>query len=154
MKVRRIVITLFLALLFVSATAHADVMPGVRAGVYTDAESAFVGGEVLWGVARDWYLDPNIEYVFVDPGNLVTFNFDVHYDFHIDAPVYIWAGGGLAVIHSSIDIGRRDVDETNLGVNLIAGVGFNKGGSIIPYIQPKAIIADNSEFSVAFGLRF
>lgn len=156
MSVRTALFFVFLVVSSVvfTAPAQAEIMPGIRAGVYADAESAFVGGEILWGIMPGWYLNPNVEFVFVDPGTLTTFNFDVHYDFHTNAPVYIWAGGGLAVIHSSVEVARRDVDETNLGLNLIAGVGFNKGGSIIPYVQPKVIISDNSEFSVAFGLRF
>lgn len=125
---------------------------GVRGGFYSDAEAGFIGAEVLTGLTRSWFLNPNFEYVFVDDGDLYTLNLDAHYDFPTRArsPFYLWAGGGPALIFS--DDGRND--ETDLGLNLLAGVGFGKGQALRPYVQGKVVIAEDTEAVLAVGIRF
>jgi hypothetical protein len=95
----------------------------------------------------------------VDDGDLYTLNLDAHYDFPTRSDFYVWAGGGAAVIFSEFDPppGCRRCeaeDDTELGLNLLAGLGFGKGQAIRPYVQGKVILADNTEAVIAFGLRF
>lgn len=123
---------------------------GVRGGFYSDAESGFLGAELLTGLTRSWYLNPNFEYVFVDDGDLYTLNLDAHYDFPTRSPFYLWAGGGPAVIFS--DNGFED--ETDIGLNLLAGVGFGKGQALRPYVQGKVVISDDTEAVLGVGIRF
>jgi hypothetical protein len=159
-KTRRVVSTLAIAgLLVVPGLAQADVDFGVRGGFYKDADAAFLGGEVLMPITRAWYFNPNLEYAFVDDGNLWTANADVHYDLPMRSNLAVWVGGGLAAIFSSIDPPRGcrncdSNDETEVGVNLLGGVGFSKRGPIRPYVQGKVVLSDNTEAAIAFGLRF
>lgn len=146
-------------LFLIPGIGRAEIDFGVRGGFYSDADAGFLGAELLMDVTRDWFFNPNVEYVFVDDGDLWTLNLDAHYDFHAGAPYYIWAGGGPAVIFSSIDpppgCRRCDDDsETNLGLNLLGGIGFGRGQAIRPYVQGKVTLSDNTEASIAFGLRF
>lgn len=126
---------------------------GLRGGLYTDRSDPFAGVELLAQLGHSrWYLNPNAEYVFVDNGDLVTLNADIHYDFVVGEAFYLWGGGGVAVIFR--DRPRRD-NETDVGANLIGGIGFKpRGSSIRPYIQGKVIFADESEGVIAFGIRF
>lgn len=125
---------------------------GVRGGLYTDAEEAFVGLEVLSRIQRSqWYFNPNLEWVFLDNGDMVTANFDLHYDFPTSGQFNAWLGGGPAVIFTDPDRGDSD---TEPGLNLIAGLGFNPHGVVRPYLQGKIILADDSEAVIAIGLRF
>lgn len=144
-------------LLLAPGSARADVDFGLRGGVYTDAEDAFIGGEVLFPIGRAIFLNPNFEYVFVDNGDLYTLNLDAHYDFWSNRSLSAWAGAGLAFINSDFDPprGRRgdDDDETDFGVNLLAGIGATQG-ALRPYLQGKVILADDSEFVVGVGVRF
>ncbi len=129
---------------------------GVRAGTYTDAGEAFVGGEVLIELSSPWFFNPNVEYVFIDDGDLITVNGDFHYDFDVEGPVYVWAGAGAALIFRDDDRprpGDDDDGDTELGVNLLAGVGW-RTPSVVPYIQGKVILSDDSEAALAFGVRF
>jgi hypothetical protein len=148
------------AVLFLApAIARADVDFGLRAGFYEDADAGFVGAELLTGLTRQWFLNPNLEYVFVDDGDLATLNLDAHYDFPVSAPFYVWGGGGVALIYSKVDVPPRlqdrvDDTETDLGLNLIGGVGFGKGQALRPYVQGKVTISDDTEASIAFGIRF
>ncbi len=157
----RVVRALALAgLLLVPCAANA-IDFGVRGGFYSDAEAGFLGGELLMGVTRSWFFNPNVEYVFVDDGSLWTLNGDFHYDFPTRSNLAVWAGGGPAVIFSEIDPPRgcrgrncEGQDDTELGLNLLGGVGFAERGPIRPYVQGKVILADNTEAAIAFGLRF
>ena len=138
-------------------SASADIRPGVRIGGYFDAGAAFIGGELLMGITDRWYFNPNLEYVFVDNGDLITFNFDIHYDLDTRSNLYFWVGGGPAILYFNRDrpFNEDGDSDTDFGVNLLFGVGFPIHNSrFIPYVQPKVIISDNSEFSLAFGLRF
>lgn len=147
-------------LFLVPAGARAEVDFGVRGGLYSDAEAGFIGGELLWDVTRQWYFNPNLEYVFVDDGDLWTLNLDFHYDFDTRTPFYVWAGGGPAAIFSSVDPPRNcrrncdSDDETDLGLNLLGGVGFGKGQALRPYIQGKVVLSDDTEAVLAVGIRF
>lgn len=150
---KRSIVALFFVVCLLPLVADAEIKPGVRAGAYFDAESAFIGGEILAGFADSWYFNPNVEYVFIDNGDLLTLNFDVHYDLRTDSSFYLWVGGGPAILLFDPE-GRGDSD-TDLGVNLFAGIGFPlRDTDLIPYIQPKLILSEDTEFSLAFGLRF
>jgi hypothetical protein len=156
----RVVWTLALATLFlIPGVARAQVDFGVRAGFYSDADAGFLGAELLVGVTRQWFFNPNFEYVFVDDGHLYTLNLDAHYDLRTNAPYNFWLGGGPAVIFSGFDAPRgcrrcNDDNQTDLGLNLLAGVGFARRQAIRPYVQGKVTLSDNTEASIGFGLRF
>lgn len=138
---------------------------GIRGGLYTNAEEAFVGLELLSRIQRSqWYFNPNIEYVFVDPGELITVNLDFHYDFRTSGEYNAWIGGGPAILFCDRDQGsgggdlpcdlEGDDSDTAPGLNLLAGLGFNPHGAVRPYVQGKIILADESEAVIAIGLRF
>ncbi len=138
----------------ISPNVQAEVYPGLRFGGYSDPSGAFIGGELLMETGvRDWFFNPNVEYVFGDVSRVATFNFDFHYDFPTRSNYYFWMGAGPAIIYTDWD-NRFRGNETDLGANILMGVGFNKGGKVTPYVQPKVIISDRSEFAIAFGLRF
>ena len=156
----RVVWILAVASLFlIPGTARAEIDFGVRGGFYSDADAGFLGAELLMDVTRQWYFNPNFEYVFVDDGHLYTLNLDAHSDLRTPPSYSLWVGGGPAVIFSGFDAPagcRRcdDDNQTDLGLNLLAGVGFWKRQAIRPYIQGKVTLSDNTEASIAFGLRF
>jgi hypothetical protein len=145
-----------LILFFVIAvppSGESQVLVGARAGAYTADGDPFIGGEVLVGVERDLFLNPNVEWVFAERANKGTFNFDVHYDFARRGSAFFWLGGGLAVIYVDPD-GVPD-SRTDAGANIIFGVGFRTAGRRwVPYIQAKVLAADDSDFVLGFGVRF
>ncbi|PWT90643.1 MAG: hypothetical protein C5B54_06780 [Acidobacteria bacterium] len=100
-----------------------------------------------------WFFNPNVEFAFGDRAKEATINFDFHYDLPTHTSLYFWVGGGPAIQFFNPDNPRLDT-ETDFAVNIFMGVGFNKGGSVIPYLQPKVILSSRSAFSIAFGIRF
>lgn len=135
---------------FLLATPARAANFGFRTGLYADPTDAFVGVEGLFRVSHQIYLNPNIEYVFADNQTYMTLNADFHYDFHTHGSAYVWAGGGLGLIYHNPD-GPAD-SNTDVGANLLAGVGLK--GRVIPYLQAKVIIKDNTQFVMAVGVRF
>ena len=138
------------AALAVPASAD-EVKFGVRGGYYTDAESAFLGIELLTALRPRLYFNPNIEYVFVDDAKYVTWNADFHYDFHVSGRSFAWLGAGLAL--ASVNPEGDDNTDNDVAANFRAGIGV-RTGSVIPYFQVKLIAKDDTEFVVGFGLRF
>ena len=147
------VLAAFVLLLALPAAVGAgEIDVDLRLGVYTDASEAFVGGGILtrFGTSK-WLFNPNLEYVFVDRGDLATLNADFHYDLTTQGQTDFWLGGGPALVLRDND---RGSDDTDLGVNLLAGVGFLRNQAIRPYFQAKLLISDNTEGVLAFGVRF
>ena len=144
--------TLVLLILASPAMAQEQTLFGARIGYYTDLGEPSLGGELVTGVASSVYFNPNVEYVFVDRANFLTFNFDFHYDFPVSGNYYLWAGAGPAVLYNNPE-GPRDSD-TDFAANFLLGIGFGRDSDVVPYIQGKVIAADDSDFSIAFGVRF
>ena len=118
---------------------------------YTEIEEPFVGVEVLTHLGHRVYFNPNFEWIFVENANYFTLNGDFHYDFPVGRDVYVWAGAGLG--WSSFDFEGPDNSDNDLVLNLLTGAGVNAGG-VIPYVQLKLIVEEDTEFAIAVGLRF
>jgi hypothetical protein len=124
---------------------------GLRGGYYTEVEEPFVGAELLVPMAHRFYFNPNVEYVFVNDGSYITYNADFHYDIGVSRSTYVWLGGGLGVV--SVNPEGSNNTSTDAAANFLAGIGF-RAGSTIPYFQAKVIAKSDTEFVVAFGVRF
>ncbi len=128
-----------------------DTLFGLRGGYYTGLEKPFVGAELVVRIAHGFYVNPNLEYVFVDNTTYMTWNLDFHYDLPSRGPAFVWLGAGLAVVYQ--DPSGPPPSSTELAANFIGGVGLSRG-PVIPYFQVKLIAKNDTEASVAFGLRF
>lgn len=149
------VLIVVLALTFVlPGDAAAEGIDGdLRVGVYTDASEAFAGGGVLVRLSEGsrWFFNPNLEYVFVDRGDLLTLNADFHYALASESSADFWLGAGAALVIRDNDRGN---DQTDFGVNLFGGVGFLRDSAVRPFLQAKLLLSDDTEGVVAFGVRF
>jgi hypothetical protein len=155
-RVALVAVLMAAAVCSVASPVAADVDFGIRGGFDDEADSVFVGGELLMDVYPRWFFNPSIEYVFVDDGSLWTLNGDVHYDFDVDIPFAVWAGGGPAVVLRETDPACRGCesdDKTDFGLNLIGGIGVQRG-AVRPYVQGKLLLSDDTEAVLAVGLRF
>ena len=146
---RAVWVGLFAALCALPAAAEVD--GDLRGGAYTDADAAMVGGGALVNLesTNHWYFNPNVELAFPERADLVTVNGDFHYDFP-GARVAYWVGAGPALRVVDPEVGNRDTD---LGANLIAGLGA-RNGDVRPFGQLKVMVADDSEAALMFGIRF
>jgi hypothetical protein len=149
---RTIVVSAAFVALAAIAPAAADTNFGVRTGIYTDASAAFVGGEIVTSISSsNWYFNPNLEVAVADGRDVITANGDFHYDFVQGRPIYVWAGGGPALIHREIP---EDADHSDIGVNFLGGIAWKTSSKVLPYLQGKVTVSDNDEAVLAFGVRF
>jgi hypothetical protein len=144
-------VTTALALVPEKASADDRTLFGARVGYYTKAEDPFVGVEVVIPIAHRLDANPNVEYIFGDGRTYMTFNMDFHYDFYSRARTFAWAGAGLGVAY--VNPTGPAPSNTDVVANFLAGVGFSRG-PVIPYFQAKLIAKSDTEFAIAFGLRF
>ena len=143
------IVAAFVLVLLVPAAQAAEVDWGVRAGWYTDVSEPFFGVEAITPITGNFWFNPNIEWVFIDGGDLATINADVHYDWDTGDENLLWAGLGVALAYENL--GDSDF---NFGGNLFAGYG-RQYGSLIPYAQLKYTRIDSGDdFVIAAGVRF
>jgi hypothetical protein len=104
--------------------AHAQVTPGLRAGVSVDPDQFYVGGHVETGALVDrLHFRPNIEVGFGDNVTLIALNFEFVYRFQSRRPWHLYAGAGPAVNLYNFDGG----DNTEAGFNILIGTENRRG---------------------------
>lgn len=62
----------------------------------------------------------------------------------------MWVGAGVGAIHRDIGL----ADDTDPALNLRWGMDFTNDEAWTPFISSKAVISDESEFGISFGIRF
>ena len=135
------------------SAAHAGLITGkdagIRGGYYNDAESSYIGVGLNLHFLR-FNLNPNYEYVFVDNGQLMSFNLDAFFNFTQIPGLPLWAGAGFGLLYANPDGFESSTDPA---LNIIAGAGFNI--VLNPFVQVKYIAVDkNDGFVFTVGLRF
>ena len=151
MKMRKVVLIAVIAL--TPAALAADF--GIRAGQYRDADTEFVGAEVVFdtGVLN---VNPNIEYSLEDNVTAGTVNLDVTLDVARFSTITPYVGAGVGLLYVDDEAGG---DETDLVGNLIGGIAFNFD-FLEPYAQLKYFRTlddddgKSDDFAVTIGLRF
>jgi hypothetical protein len=121
----------------------------LRAGAYTDVDSAFVGIEYRTPLQGRLYVAPNFELAFPGDGSYFSFNADMHYVFPVQGKLSPWLGAGLGIYSRSHDGGGSD---TTAGANFIGGLGLRT--QLEPYAQVKIVVKGDTAFVLGFGIRF
>ncbi|HYK00551.1 MAG TPA: hypothetical protein VE974_02260 [Thermoanaerobaculia bacterium] len=155
MKQIRILSLIAVAFLIAPALTAADF--GVRAGRYNEAETEFVGAELLIDLGAI-NLNPNIEYLLEDDATAGTANLDVTLDIANISRLTPYVGAGVGYAYS--EVGDASA-ETSIVGNLIGGVNFNFD-FLKPYAQVKYFKflddddngGDDDELALTIGLRF
>jgi hypothetical protein len=133
------------AILVCAVTASAEVDYGLRVGYYTDAEDAFIGGEVLLPLSDSVRLNPNAEYVLSKDRDQYDLSLDAIYIVPSERSYYLWLGGGATLFTVN--------DHTDVFTNFVTGIGLTRE-SVVPYFQLKIVAKDDAEIVLAFGVRF
>jgi hypothetical protein len=132
--------------------AMADPVQGFKlnTGVYIDEGDPMLGLSYEIPVDSNVAIVPGFEYIFVDRGDLTTFNVDSRFDLNTATRNPMWAGIGMAAIHREIG----NFEDTDFGVNLLWGMDFDRGQNWMPYMNAKAVLSDESYLAIGFGIRF
>lgn len=144
-RFRFALLTVAVALAAVEARAG-DV--SLRAGAYTDVDSAFVGIEYRAILQGRLAVAPNFELVLPSEGSYFSFNADLHYLFAAQGKLSPWLGGGLGIYSRH----RGGGSDTTAGANFIGGLGLRT--DLHPYVQVKVVVKGDTSVVLGFGIRF
>ena len=134
-----------------AARAEDRTMFGVRGG-HTLGEGPLIGVEVAAPLAKHLTFNPNAEETFTTYVNYTALNADLHTDFATSSSLVIWLGAGIGVVRADPKM-DDDSSHTDFATNFMWAVGF-RSGRFIPYLQGRVVRTDETNFTLAFGLRF
>jgi hypothetical protein len=146
----------FITTLCLGPPVFADGKEGfiLQAGTYFDIGEPFIGAGYQFPLNPRLSFVPNAEYVFVNNGDLYTVNLDSRYALNPAASNPMWVGAGIGMI-------RREAgpfNDTDSALNLMWGINFDSYtgnlGNFTPFISTRAILSDDSEVGLSFGIRF
>jgi hypothetical protein len=135
---------------------------GFRGGYYAGTDGPFLGAEVVLPFVEHIKFNPNLEVAFGDNLDTWTANADAFIEFPLPSPTKVWAGGGPAILFRdyswpSSPPGRpphpKD-DDVDLGLNALAGVGWQADTGLMFYLQGKIVLTNDVEGVFGFGIRF
>lgn len=93
-------------------------------------------------------------YFFPDGFDLWELNANLTYDFPLEnSSVLPFVLGGLNVASASVDVGSESVSNTDLGLNIGGGIGFD-AGSLRPQVGAKYEIGGGESFVVFVTVPF
>ncbi len=129
---------------------------GPRFGFSSGPDQFIFGGQLdLGNITPDLTLTPNVDIGIGDNATTIGLNGDIHYHFRVqNSPWRPYVGAGLAFTHISIDVGPRDVSDTDVGLAII-------GGAIVPtqtgsrfFVEGKLGLGDAHDFKLLIGWNF
>lgn len=122
---------------------------GPRITYNFDYEEVAIGGQFGLPLtsALDFY--PSLDIFLVDEGSLLGFNGDLKFRPGMAGTSPLFVGGGLNLSRRSIN----DRSDTEPGLNLFGGLE-GRSGSIRPFVEMRAILADRSTVQLSGGLNF
>jgi hypothetical protein len=151
--------TLVVALLPVAAHAARITHLGPRAGFAFDPDQFTFGGQMDIGpLAEDFTFNPNLELGVGDDMTVVALNLDGQYHLNLqNSNVRPYFGAGLGVNFFSWDGppgSNGDNSDTELGMNLIAGLGFPMQNSNRFFTELRFGIGDIPDLKLMAGWGF
>lgn len=122
---------------------------GPRISYNFDFEEVAIGGQLGLPLtsALDFY--PSLDIFLVDEGSLLGLNADLKFRPGTDRPSPLYVGGGLNLSRRSFN----DRSNTEPGLNLFGGLE-GRSGSVRPFVELRAILADRSTVQLSGGINF
>lgn len=96
-----------------------------------------------------WHVQPNVLYWNGDPLTGFNGNVDAFYHFGPESRTIPYLGGGLGF--SMIDLPGNIDSQTDLGVNLLAGMMFPSGRNSM-FLEGRYTISDVNQAALLFGI--
>ncbi len=130
---------------------------GPRLGATIDPDQFHFGAHMDFGhFARHIRFQPNVELGIGDDLTLLAVNLEGSYRFRENWDVWTpYAGGGLGINFLSFDgNGLGDDTETELGLNILAGIEKGLSGGDRFFLEAKAGLADSPDFKFTLGWTF
>lgn len=145
------------------ALAQSNVRLGGFLGIEFDNEEDWLifGGEARLRTARMQFdIQPRFQYQSFTGGSSAQLDGNILFNFRsLVAQVQPYMGAGVALNRLSIDVdtpGEEDLDDTNVGLNLISGLVFGTNPKWRPYAQFEYTIINDfgNGANLAVGILF
>jgi hypothetical protein len=122
---------------------------GPRITYNFDFEEVAIGGQLGLPLttALDFY--PSLDIFLIDEGSLLGINADLKFRPGTVGMSPLYVGGGLNLSRRSIN----DRSNTEPGLNLFGGLEA-RSGSVRPFVELRAILADQSMVQLSGGINF
>lgn len=136
-----------------STMAQAQLGGGLVLGFDIGAVGINLRGDIP--VTEEIDVVPGFIYYFESDVNIFEFNANGHYNFEAGDIVQPYALAGLNVSHVDYDLEvfGRDLDDTDIGLNLGGGVNFELG-SINTFAEGRLLLGGFEDFSITAGVLF
>jgi hypothetical protein len=133
----------------VSASGQASTYVGTRAGYDFQTDEVILGANLTVPISTQIEFYPSLELYLPDRGNKIGFNGDVKIFLPTRASYDLYAGGGLGIVNQNLG----DVSNTDLGLNLLFGIG-SRVGRIHPYGEARLLLHDDTQLVLFAGVNF
>jgi hypothetical protein len=130
-----------------SAGAQVSTHVGMRVGYDFRNEEALFSANLTVPMTNRVEFYPSIDIYTPDTGNRMGFNGDVKVAFPMTPGPQFYLGGGVGIVNRN----TRDFSNTDMGVNLLAGIE-SRMGWIHPFAEGKLQLQDRSHFHLIGGL--
>lgn len=121
---------------------------------FGDVDEVAIGGLGEFKVANKFTLSPQLLLYFPDNDyNFFEVNFNGNYYFFSQEVVSFYGLGGLNLARFSYDGPGGDYNDTELGLNLGAGINFEIG-KVVPFSELRFTIGDYDQLVLSGGLKF
>jgi hypothetical protein len=156
---RVVCVPIVAALVFLAAPAESASVTGIgpRFGFSLDPDQLVLGGQLLIGeVAPNMTFDPNLEFGFGDNVTVIGLGLDLHYHFKLtnsEWRPYLGAGVGIHFYDQDVQPPASDNTSTEVGGNIILGVGVPTGGSRF-FTEMKLGVGDIPSLKMVAGWNF
>jgi len=129
---------------------------GPRVGLSLNPDQVHFGAHLDFGnFAQHVRFQPNVELGFGDDVKLFTVNAEAAYRFSSHWDVWTpYLGGGIGANIKSVDNGKNNDSQTDLGVNLLGGIekGLSNGDRF--FLEAKVSLNDVPDAKVTVGWTF
>lgn len=128
---------------------------GVMLGYGTEVEELGIGINGEFNINDKVSISPSFVYWFPeDPISWWEFNANVNYYFTKAGSADFYGLAGINLFSAKIDYNGENDSNSEVGLNLGAGVNFNIGKSWEPFTELKFVIGDADQLGLFFGVKF
>jgi len=129
---------------------------GIRVGLATDPDQVVAGVHFLeTRIAKNLYLEPNVEIGFGDDHTILAATAPFHYRFEVDGKVQPYAGGGVTVGFDRFDRSGDDSDTNfEIAARATGGIIWKLRSGTEMFAELNLIFGDLHDAQAMIGWRF
>ena len=109
----------------------------------------------LGEIIKQLRIYPSLEYWSKSPFTQFAINGDVRYYFPTQGTVDFFAGGGLAIVFNSVDLGPfGDANDSAVGLNFLGGADFPVNEQLVGTVTVKFLASDINALKITAGITY